>query len=115
MKTKNKGFPSSDEKFNIAYNQLMDHLAVADLSSNQPTVLSWQRLGLDNVTEYTVLSTKLGDVNTVGTWNYVFPLEKHRATHNSTFTGQKNTLKKFCLVIIRALRMALRANSIRLF
>jgi hypothetical protein len=110
-KSKNKGFPATDEKFDIGYNQLMNHLLLPDATSSSPGTPSWQRLGLDNTNEYTPLLNMLGDSVTVNTWNYVYPLEKHRASHNGTLTAQKNSLKKNCLAIIRPLRMALKAKD----
>lgn len=110
-KRKNNGFPASDEAYNIAFRALMNHLEVPDLDSNQPTSPTWQRLGLDNITQYTPLTNNLGNATTPNTWLSVQPVQANKATRNATLRSEKNTLKKSGLHIIRPLRLTLKAQE----
>ena len=104
-------FPASDAKFNTAFIQLMAHLAIPDTGSNAPTINTFTRLALNSTTQYNPLLAILGSTTTPNTWLYVYPLAKNKATHNGTLTGQKNTLKKNALAIIRSLRISLKAEN----
>lgn len=110
-KRKNNRFPASDEKYDIAFRGLLNHLQVPDLDSSQPTIPTWQRLGLDNITQYTPLTNNLGTDTTSNTWLHVYPLQASHSTRNATFRSEKNTLKKNGLHIIRPLRLALKAQE----
>ena len=108
-KRKSLEFPASDAKFDVAFTNLMNHLASPDTSSSLPTTNSYVRLALNTTTQYNPLLAILGTPTTVNTWLYVYQLEKHKATHNATLKTQKNTLKKKALAIIRPLRISLKA------
>jgi hypothetical protein len=104
-------FPLSDVEFDISFTQLMGHLAEPDPGSTEPAVDSYTRLGLNMDTQYNPLLAFLGDAATENTWLHVYPLEKHKASHTSLLTAQKNSLKKKILAIIRPLRISLKAED----
>jgi hypothetical protein len=108
-KKESTSFPKTDNKFNNAFQPLMDNLAVPDPESSDTVNPSWQRLGLDDTTVYTPLLDILGDATQPNSWLYVYPLEKGRSTHTGTLKDQKNDLKKAALAIIRPQRLILKA------
>lgn len=110
-KRKNKAFPATDELYDVAFRGLMNHLALPDPDSSQPTIDTWTRLGLDNNTQYTPLTTNLGTDTTPNSWLSVFPKQTNHATRTATLRLEKNTLKKNGLAIIRPLRTILKAKE----
>jgi hypothetical protein len=110
-KKKSLSFPESDDKFDAAWKQLMAHLGIPDPTSSSPAVVSWTRLGMDNVSEYTPLVNLLGTPTAVNSWEYVYPLEKAKGTHTDALKLQKNTIKADALVIIHAVRLILKEKN----
>ena len=100
-----KGIPSGDVVFNVVFNQLMGALGLADATSNAPAVISWTRLGMDNVTQFAVLTSLLVR------WNKVYPLQRSKATRNGTTRLEKNTVKKAALAILRPFRTIIIAKD----
>lgn len=110
-KKKSVEFPTSDAKFDAAFKQLMANLAATDPESSAPAVVTWTRLGLDAASEYDPLVALLGTPTTAGSWECVYPLEKAKATHTDPLKLRKNTIKEDALVIIRSVRLILKAKA----
>jgi hypothetical protein len=111
-KEKPEEFPSEDKEFDVAWRALMAHLAIPDLDSSTPLVDSYIRLGLNVANQYNPLLALFGNTTTANTWCYVRPLQENKNTRTGILTGQKNTIKKSALVIIRAMRNGLKAENI---
>ena len=103
-RSKSEQFPATDDKFNSAFPNLVNHLTNPDPTSSAPTVATYTRLGLNTTTQYNPLLAALGNATTSNTWLYVYPLVKQKATRTGTLVTTKNTLRKKALAIIRLLR-----------
>jgi hypothetical protein len=110
-KKKSVTFPVKDNLFDAAFKQLMANLAAKDATSSQPTVVTWTRLGMDSNSEYTPLLNLLGNATLQTSWEYVYTQEKAKSLTNEALKLQKDEIKANALIIIRSVRLILKAKA----